>query len=80
MKVIIELPDTTIGAFVSYVYRDTFGFGHDEGMSVKSFTKSELNDIRVYEDVETKTPTKEEIKKMLDQEVKKVLTQGGDDD
>lgn len=49
MKVIIDLPDTTIAAFVNYVYRDTFGFGHDEGMNVKSFTKSELRDIRIPE-------------------------------
>lgn len=82
MKVIIELPDTTFGAFVNYVYRDTLGFGHDEVMSVKSFTKNELNDIRVDEDedVETKILTKEEAKKMLDQAVKEMLTQGGDDD
>ena len=51
MKVIIDLPDTTIAAFVNYVYRDTFGFGHDEGMNVKSFTKSELRDIRVPEGI-----------------------------
>lgn len=51
MKVIIDLPDTTIAAFVNYVYRDTFGssYGYGEGMNVKSFTRSELNYIRVPE-------------------------------
>lgn len=49
MKVIIDLPDTTIAAFVNYVYRDTFGNSYGEGMNVKSYTRNELNYIRVPE-------------------------------
>ena len=51
MKVIIDLPDTTIAAFVNYVYRGNFGssYSYGEGMNVKSYTRSELNYIRVPE-------------------------------
>lgn len=49
MKVIIDLPDTTIAAFVNYVYRGTFGNSYGEGMNVKSYTRNELNYIRVPE-------------------------------
>ena len=51
MKVIIDLPDTTIAAFVNYVYRDTFGNSYGEGMNVKSYTKYELRDMRVPEGI-----------------------------
>jgi len=51
MKVIIDLPDTTIAAFVNYVYRGTFesSLGYNEGMNVKSYTRNELNYLRVPE-------------------------------